>query len=148
MIITLIIFSIITIIVGINSIDFKKFDFHTKDNYPDKIVNYIKKNLDYKNIKLYTDFNFGSYIAFNDIPIFVDSRAEVYMKKFNGGKDIINDFLKVDNYNDYKKIFNKYKFDYALVYYNSNLYYYLKNDKDFELIYNEDDLYTLFKCNL
>ena len=143
--IALILFLSITIIVGINSLNLKNFDFLINNSYPVKSVEYIKKNLDYKNIKLYTEFNYGSYVAFNDIPIFVDSRAEVYIKEFNGGKDIIKDFLDVDNFYSYKSVFNKYQFDYALVYYNSNIYHYLNSDKDYELIYKENEDYALFK---
>lgn len=143
--ITLILFLSITIIVGINSANLKKFYFLINDGYPVKSVEYIKKNLDYKNIKLYTEFNYGSYVAFNDIPIFVDSRAEVYIKEFNGGQDIIKDYLDVENFYSYKSVFNKYQFDYALVYYNSNIYHYLNNDKDYELLYKENEDYALFK---
>ncbi len=127
-------------------VDFKNNDYGINDGYPVSSVNYIKKNLDYKNIKIYNEFNYGSYLEFNDIPVFVDSRAEVYIKEFNGGYDIINDFLDADNISRYKDVFNKYEFDYALVYKGSNLYEFLNEDSDFKLIFEEDD-YSLFELN-
>ena len=138
----------ILLIIGLYNMHLKTFNFNIKDDYPVESVKYIKNNLDYKNIKLYTEFNYGSYIAFNDIPIFVDSRAEVYIKEFNGGNDVMKDYNDVDLYQKYKYVFNKYNFDYALVYTGTNIYYYLNNDKDFAKIYNENKTYTLFKRNI
>lgn len=126
------------------NMDFKNFDYGISEEYPVESVKYIKENLDYKNIKLYNDFNYGSYLEFNDIPVFVDSRAEVYIKEFNGGKDIISDYLDSKNISTYKKIFDKYDFDYALVYKESEIYFYLNLDSDFEIIFEEKN-YTLFK---
>lgn len=125
----------------------EKNDYGITDKYPDKMVSYIKENLDYKNIKVYNDFNYGSYMELYDIPVFIDSRAEVYIKEYNGGYDIINDYANSKKYVSYKEIFDKYNFDYALVYSDSELYQCLINDKDYKLVDEEDDLikYALFK---
>ena len=117
--------------------DFKKNDYSIKEDYPDECVEYIKQNLDYKNIRLYNIFGFGSYIEFNDIPVFLDSRAEVYIKEFNGGYDIISDFLKTKEYSTYKEVFDKYNFDYALVNTDSDIFSYLISD-NFEIIFEEE----------
>ena len=107
------------------------------DAYPDKTVLYIKKNLDYKNIKQYNDFNYGSYLEFYNIPVFIDSRAEVYVKNFNGGKDIVSDYLKTNDMKSYKEVFKKYKFNYAIVETNSNINYYLSINTNWKLIFKE-----------
>ncbi len=135
---------IISIILGIKTLNLKTFNFLIDQEYPVQSVKYIKKNLDYKNIKLYTEFNYGSFIAFNDIPIFIDSRAEVYIKEFNGGQDIITDYKNIGNYFSYKSIFNKYDFDYALVYYGTDIAKSLERDNDYEILYNEDNIFILF----
>ena len=67
------------------------------------------------------------------------------MPEFNGGYDIISDYLNSLKYSKYKEVFTKYNFDYAIVYYNSNLYSYLKEDKDYKQIYNENNNYILFQ---
>ncbi len=138
----------IALLVGcaclINKVNLDNKDFGIMDNYPVETVKYIKQNIDYKNIKMYNDFNYGSYLALNDIPVFIDSRAEVYMKEFNGGKDIISDYLSINKYFEYKTIFKKYDFNYALVYNNSYIYYYLKDNDDYKSIF-EESYYTLFK---
>ena len=132
-----------TYIVFINSMKISKFDYFEKEGYPKDAVKYIKDNLDYKNIKLYNGLNFGSYLAYNDIPVFIDSRLEVYMKKFNKKEDIIGDYMNVRNYDNYKALFKKYDFDYALVYKKTGMSEYLTKD-EYEIIY-EDDAYELYK---
>ena len=95
----------------------KNNDYDIEEDYPDEIVEYLKENTDYKNIILYNDFNYGSYLEFQDIPVFIDSRAEVYIKEFNGGEDILTDYKNSKTIKHYKEIFNKYNFEYALTYY-------------------------------
>jgi len=126
-----------------------KNNYNIEIDYPDKSVKYIKENLDYKNIKLYNEFDFGSYLEYYDIPVFIDSRAEVYMEKFNKKSDIMSDYNKVDDYAEYEKVFKKYEFDYALVYKKTNIYKYLKNNDNYEIIFKETNReetpYILFK---
>lgn len=135
---------IVIYIFCLYSMDFKKFDYGVSNRYPVESVKYIKTNLDYKNIKIYNGFGYGSYLEFNDIPVFIDSRAEVYIKEFNGGRDIVSDYLKTQDFSSYKKIFEKYEFDYALLKKDSNIYSYLKFDSDFNIIFEEEN-YVLFK---
>lgn len=140
---TCIFLSIIYIIL-LNNLDLSSNDFNISKSYPVKSVQYIKTNLDYKNIILYNDFDYGSYIEFNDIPVFIDSRAEVYLKEFNGGKDIIGDYLKTQSVKDYKKIFKKYDFTHALVYRESDISYLLSIDHNYKKIFEEDN-YVLYE---
>ena len=41
-------------------------------SYPVEASHWIKEKLDYKNIKLFNDYNYGSYLLFEDIPVFID----------------------------------------------------------------------------
>ncbi|MBE6161040.1 MAG: hypothetical protein E7158_02300 [Firmicutes bacterium] len=129
----------------INNMNLKSFDYNEKKEYPVNTVKYIKNNLDYKNIRLFNEFNYGSFLEFNNIKVFIDSRAEVYIKEFNGGKDIMNDYIKVEDYQSYKFIFDIYNIDYALVFKNTPIYYYLIKDNDFAIIMEENEKYVLFK---
>ena len=127
--------------------EFKYYDipFKIKVNYPYETVQYIKDNkIDLKDKKIHNSFNFGSYLEFNDIPVFIDSRAEVYMKEYNGGQDIISEYLKSKKFRSYKSIFNKYDFDYAIEDKSDDLFKLLSNDEDYELIFQES-YYALFK---
>ncbi len=127
--------------------NFKYFDYGMTDNYPNKIADYLIKNTDYKNIKLYTRFEYGSYLAFRNIPIFVDSRAEVFIKNLNGGYDIISDYLKTFSYYNYKETLEKYNFDYLIVYAKSDLDIWLSLDERYEKVLDENDEmgYILYK---
>lgn len=141
----LILFSGYVYMVLLNRVDYKNYDFQIKDMYPHKCVTYLKKHTDYKNIKIFNEFDYGSYIEFYDIPVFIDSRAEVYSKKFNGGYDIIGDYKKIDHLEKWKETFDKYDFDYAIVYFESNIEYSLKHDKNYKLVLEDSDAYALYK---
>lgn len=124
-------------------------DYGITDEYPDKTVAYLKENYDYKNLKIYNDFNFGSYLEFNDVPVFIDSRAEVYIKAFNGGRDIVADYLDSVDLDKYKKVFKKYKFDLAIAPIDNIVYSILASDSNYKIVYTEEDskIYALFETN-
>lgn len=145
--------SIILIIIISKTIiygsDFIKKDINSEIPiyYPVNVVEYIKNNIDYhQNTPIYNKLNLGSYLAFNNIPIFIDSRMEVYIKEFNGHRDIITDYLDASNQKKYQKIFDKYQFEYAISYLKDDIYNILINDDNFTLIY-KDNLFALFKNN-
>ena len=83
--------------------------FNSKDNkivndasYPVKACDYILENLDVNNIKIFNDYNYGSYLMYRGIPVFIDSRADVYDPKFNGlSDDIFQDYIKTSGLNKY-----------------------------------------------
>ena len=112
--------------------------------YPVEMSKYIKENLDYKNIRMFNEYNFGSYLLFNDIPVLIDSRADLYTKEFNGlENDIFVDCMKIkeENYIDF---FNFYKLNYALVYNYSAMDEWLSKNEDFKSI-KSDDYFTLYE---
>lgn len=122
----------------------KNIDFIEEYLYPVDAVNYIKENLDYKNIRIFNSYNFGSYLMFNDIPVFIDSRLDVYCSEFND-TDIFFDYVKVFSgdihYND---IFKKYNFTHILLYNSETINTYIKNDSNYNLIY-EDEYFSLYE---
>ena len=131
------------------TLNFKKFNYHENENYPNETIKYIKKYIDKKNLRIYNNFNIGSYLAFNDVPDFVDSRAEVFMANFNNSKDILEDiFINIKNYEDYEKIIKKYNFNYILVEKNEILNSYIKDKEEYQLLYNEKNEYFLYSVNL
>ena len=110
--------------------------------YPVEAVNYIKENLDYENIKIINDYNFGSYMLFNDIKVFVDSRCDLYYKEFNNkNMDVLDDYFRMDSYKekyDYDKYLEKYQAEYFLLDNTSTIYYLLKKDNRYKEIYNDE----------
>ena len=124
-------------------IENEKKIFVPKKDYPVDAVKYIKKNLDYKSIRLYNDYNVGSYLLFNDIPVFVDSRSDLYLKEFTG-VNIFDDSMNI--YKDYEKKFKKYGVEYVLVSKSDVMFKLLDKDIQYDIIY-KDKYYGLFKNN-
>ena len=67
------------------------------------IYKYIKNNLEYEKIRIFNSYNNGSYLMLNNIPVFIDSRLDVYCSEFND-PDIFYDFIQAStgniNYNE------------------------------------------------
>lgn len=112
--------------------------------YPVAAVKYIKENLDYKNIKIFNSYNNGSYLMLNDIPVFIDSRLDVYCSEFND-TDIFYDFIKVTTgEKNYKEVFNKYNFTHILLKPSEKIQQYIGEDSNYNIIF-EDKNYILYE---
>ena len=139
----------IAIILIVCAIRFINFSNNFKDNYinpkyyPVSAVKYIKKNIDLDDFRVYNGYNYGSYMLFNDIPVFIDSRCDLYLNEFNN-VNIFND--TVDIFNNYNEVFDKYKVNYVLINNDSILYKLLNLDDNYIEEYS-DKYFTLFKLN-
>lgn len=115
--------------------------------YPTLATKYIKENLDYKNIRIYNSYNFGSYLMLNEIPVFIDSRLDVYCSEFND-TDIFYDFIKLANGEVYyEDVFSKYNFTHILLYDDEIMNVYIKHNNNYKLLY-EDDNFSLYERNV
>lgn len=122
-------------------------------SYPVEASDWIIENLDYKNIKLYNEYNYGSYLLFRDIPVFIDSRADLYAPEFNKdpndeedfGRDIFSDALNIAGiaYN-YVDAFETYGVTHIISFSNSKLVMLLNQDDDYVKLY-DDDTFTIFE---
>ncbi len=90
-----------------------------------------------EDIRLFADYNAGAYMEFRGIKCYIDSRAEVFLKKNNRQKEIFNEFYDLHfGFLDYRDFFAKYDFNYAMVTTTEHLIYdALKKDADFELLH-------------
>ena len=121
-----------------------KGDLVNKELYPVEAVKYIKKNLNVDEIRLFNDYNFGSYLVFNDIPVFIDSRADLYTKQFSGfNYDIFDDYEYIVG--TYQEKFEFYKITHALIYKKNNPFYpVLNTNSNYKVIY-DDENFALFE---
>ena len=103
--------------------------------YPIGVSTYIKNNLDVKNIKLFNEYNFGSYLLFEEIPVFYDSRADLYTEEFNKGCTAFIDGMKI--FDNYKDTFSKYGITHVLIYNTNKLNKVLELDKNYIPIYSD-----------
>lgn len=120
----------IILVIGV-SIDFikeKKDIFYvSKSIYPVDASEWILNNLDVNNIKLFNEYNYGSYLIFKGIPVFIDSRADLYTPEFNktkgkAGRNVFMDFINVSGIDTfYENIFEKYGITHIILYKNSRI---------------------------
>lgn len=156
-----VILTTLLIIVLIQNIKVRKSEeYYTNNDYPIKAAAWIKENLDYKNIKLFNEYNYGSYLLFEEIPIMIDSRCDLYTPQYNtktgkakDGQDIFMDVQNVGTgAEDYKEVFAKYGITHVITYSNSNLNKKIQKDKNYEKIYpttveekEQDDRFTIYE---
>ncbi len=122
-------------------------EFVDKSSYPVEAAQYILDNLDVNNIRLYNEYNYGSYLLFRDIPVFIDSRADLYAPEFNEGKDIFSDYLNLSGVNNDKveETLDKYQITHMIMYKNARLRTFIKqNDEKYNLLY-EDDYFCIYQ---
>ena len=137
---------IIVFLLGFAIINDKLDDsFLEKGAYPIEAANYIKENLDLENIRLYNEYNYGSYLVFSDIPVFIDSRADLYTPQFNGNRDIFSDFIDTNNIGVYyEETMGKYDITHVLLYKGAKLTMFLSRDKNYKEIYS-DDFFVIYE---
>ena len=111
------------IVLSINYIDKKKDDVYVSTStYPVEAADWILENLDIHNIRLFNEYNYGSYLLYKGIPVFIDSRADLYSPEFNGEEDIFMDFINTSNIGRYYgTTFEKYDITHVLLYKNSKI---------------------------
>ncbi len=115
--------------------------------YPIEAADWILENLDVENIRLFNEYNYGSYLLFRGIPVFIDSRADLYAPEFNGGKNIFMDFINTSNISTYYgSTFEKYDITHVIVYENSKINMLIKKaDEDrYKKLY-EDDSFVIYE---
>ena len=111
--------------------------------YPVEAVNFIKENLDYKNLRIYNSFNYGSYLELSGIPAFVDSRSEIFTEEFNN-VTILKDWLETSRGNvNYNDTFAKYEIDYAIVEDKEIINTYISVDENYEKVF-DDETFSIY----
>ena len=129
--------------------------------YPVEATKYIKEILIPKvgkdNLRLFNEYNYGSYLLLNDVPVFIDSRADLYAPEFNGvknedgeyeGRDIFSDFIDVSNLNYYHEVvFEKYNINYVILDRATKLNMVLCRDNNYDVEYIDDN-FVIYKRNV
>jgi len=123
----------------------KDVTYIDEGTYPVEASTWMLENLNVKNVKLYNEYNYGSYLLFRGIPVFIDSRCDLYSPEFNSGQDIFSDALNIAGIGvDYNKYFNEYGVTHIISYANAKLVMLLKEDSGYKNIY-EDDHFVIFE---
>ena len=110
--------------------------------YPVKACDFILENIDLGEARFYNEYNYGSYMLFRGIPVFIDSRADLYAPEFNGkNEDIFSDFINTSGIGTfYEDTFDKYNITHIITYKNSkmNMIITKTNDPKCKLLYVDD----------
>ena len=138
----------LAVLIGLMSYDAvkPKFDdkFVDEKSYPVQACDYILENIDLDTAKFYNEYNFGSYMLFRGIPVFIDSRADLYAPEFSGNKDedIFTDFINTSSISKfYEDTFKKYNITHIITGKNSktNMLITKTHDKNYKEIYSDDN---------
>ncbi|MBQ2872707.1 MAG: hypothetical protein IJE89_01755 [Bacilli bacterium] len=120
-----------------------KKEYIMSDLYPVEAVNYIKENIDIDKMKIFNEYNFGSYLLLNDIPVYIDSRADLYTKQFSGFEyDMFDDYQYISS--NYQEKFEFYNITHVLLYKKGHFYNMLENDSNYKTLY-EDEYFVLYE---
>lgn len=118
-----------------------------ESSYPVAACDYIIENLDLNKIKLFNEYNYGSYLLYRGIPVFIDSRADLYAPEFNGtkdengeynGRDIFSDYINTSNISTYyDDKFKQYEITHVILKKNTKLNMLIMRDVKYKEIYSD-----------
>ena len=138
----------LTVLMGLISYNTVKPKFDDKfvdsKSYPVEACDYILENINLDTARFYNEYNFGSYMLFRGIPVFIDSRADLYAPEFSGNKDedIFTDFINTSSISKfYEDTFKKYNITHVILGKNSktNMIITKTHDKNYKEIYSDDN---------
>ena len=147
---------LLTILMGIfsyNSIKPVLDDkFVSEKSYPVSACDFILENIDLGTAKFYNEYNYGSYMLFRGIPVFIDSRADLYAPEFSGNKDedIFSDFINTSSISKYyEDTFEKYNITHVILGKKSktNLIINKSHDENYKEIYSDDNFVIYERLN-
>ena len=131
-------------------------EYIVSTDYPINASNFILEevengNLNLETMKLYNDYNYGSYLLYRGIPVFIDSRADLYSPEFNEGIYIFSDYMNISNISSYYETkFKEYEITHVMMYKNSKLNMIISRDENYKELYSDKNfvLYERLNSNL
>ena len=146
----------LTVLIGLMSYSEAKpkFDdkFVNESSYPVAACDYIVENIDLSKARFYNEYNYGSYMLFRGIPVFIDSRADLYAPEFSGDKDkdIFTDFINTYSISKfYEETFEKYDINYVILLKKSktNMIITKAHDENYKELYSDDNFVIYQRLN-
>ena len=144
----------IVILISLTFVKPKLDDKFINDKkYPVEAASWMLENLDMENMRLYNEYNYGSYLLFRGIPVFIDSRADLYAPEFNKegneeGRDIFSDYISISSIGSYYETkFEKYDITHVIIMNNAKLNMFISRNDDYTQIYH-DDYFSIYERNV
>lgn len=122
-------------------------------SYPVAACDYILENIDLENARFYNEYNYGSYMLFRGIPVFIDSRADLYSPEFSGNEDedVFTDFINTSGISKfYEDTFEKYDITHVICFKKSktNMIITKTNDVNYKELYSDDNFVIYERLNV
>ncbi len=147
--------SVILIVISVQGIIKKKDSgYISKKSYPVDAAEWILNNLEVDKIRLYNEYNYGSYLLYKGIPVFIDSRADLYAPEFNSptgekidGEEIFSDFMDISTIaRYYGEVFDKYDVTHIITKKDSKMNMIIQNTEPnkYKILY-EDKYFILYE---
>ena len=136
---------LVCFITMIGTIIYNKDNYVLSDEYlgQKEVLNYLsEKSLG--NNPIYTMNSHGGFFSFYNYKTYIDTRAEVFIKKNNKKEDIFHEFyLIMTGKIDYYEFLEKYKFKYLVIDKDEPLRRYLinNNDHSYKCVFKSKNLY-------
>ena len=127
-------------------------DYVDTNSYPVAACDYILENIDLENARFYNEYNYGSYMLFRGIPVFIDSRADLYAPEFSGNEDedIFTDFINTSSISKfYEDTFEKYDITHVIISKKSktNMIITKTKDENYKELYSDDNFVIYERLN-
>ena len=126
-------------------------EYIDESSYPVQACDYIIENIDLGKARFYNEYNYGSYMLFRGIPVFIDSRADLYSPEFNGKEDIFMDFINTSSIGQfYEDTFEKYGITHVICYSNSKMNMIIEKtqDSNYKELYKDDNFVVYERLNV
>ena len=146
----------LTILVTLMSCDAIKpkldDEYVNSNTYPVAACDYILENIDLSKARFYNEYNYGSYMLFRGIPVFIDSRADLYAPEFSGNKDedIFSDFINTSSISKfYEETYEKYNITHVILGKKSknNMIIVKTHDSNYKELYSDDNFVIYERLN-
>lgn len=129
-----------------------KEPYISKSEYPVEMSEFILQyfednNINIKDVRLYNEYNYGSYLLYRGIPVFIDSRADLYSPEFNSGVNVFEDSESVGSFEmDIDEFVEKYNITHIILSNQSQLNKVLKKIEGtkYKLV-KEDENFSFYK---
>lgn len=119
-----------------------------ESTYPVQACDYILNNIDLGQARFYNEYNYGSYMLYRGIPVFIDSRCDLYSPEFNSptgkaedGQDIFMDYIETSGLSKfYGDTFEKYGITHLITMKNSKINMIIKktDSENYKKLYSDD----------
>ena len=121
-----------------------------ESSYPVQAVEWLKENVNMSEMRLYNEYNYGSYLLYQDVKVFIDSRADLYTPEFNGDseKDVFSDAVQVASISKYyEDVFDKYEITHLLIPNNTKMNMFISRDENYKELYKDNNFVIYERLN-